>query len=144
MPRRELQREASQLTREALRRGESPPPRSASALDDQISSWAVSSLTPSDAFPRGHKRSRALTGEPAGPASSLRDAYQTPDSLFFRREEKHRRPRRPSRSGRAPELLQVEPPAPVQGMFALPDEEAAEAAAASATHQISAIHLGAA
>ena len=29
-------------------------------------------------------------------------------------------------------------------MFALPDEDAAEAAAASATHRISAIHLGAA
>ena len=92
VPRRELQREASHLTREALRRAELPPPRSASALDDSISSWAVSSLTPSDAFPRGHKRSRALTGEPAGPSSSLWDAYHTPDSLSYGRDRSTRGP----------------------------------------------------
>ena len=142
MPRRELQREVSRLTREALRRAESPPPRSASALDDRISSWAASSLTPSDAFPWVYKHSRALTGEPAGPSSSLREAYHTPDSLSYQRGEKHQRPRRPSRSEQAPDLLQDEPPAPVQGMFALTDEDVADAAAASATHRISAIHLG--
>ena len=140
---RERQLEASRLTREALHRADSLPPRSASALDDRISSWAVSSLTPSDAFPRGQKSSRALTVEPAEPGSSLGDAYQTPDSVSYRREEKHQRPGRPSRSVRARDLLQVEPPAPVHGMFALPDEDAAEAAAASATNRMSAIQLGA-
>ena len=73
--------------------------------------------------------------------SSLRDTYQTPDSVSYCREEKHQRPGCASWSERAPDLLQIEPPAPVHGMFALPDEDAAEAAAASATHRISAIQL---
>ena len=80
----------------------------------------------------------------AEPGSSLRDAYHTPDSVSYRREEKNQRPGRPSPSQRAPNVPQVQPPAPVHGMFALPDNDAAEAAAALATHRISAIQLGAA
>ena len=73
--RRELQLEALRLTREALRRADSPPSSSASALDDRIISRDVSLLKASDAFPWSQKRSRALTVEPAEPSSSLRDAY---------------------------------------------------------------------
>ena len=40
-----------------------------------------------------------------------------------------------------PGLLQTEPPAPVHGMFAMPDEDAAEAFTAAATHRVSAIQL---
>ena len=82
--------------------------------------------------------------KPAGPESSPPDLYHTPDLVSYRREEKHQRPGHPSWSERVPGLLQIEPPAPVHGMFAMPDEDAAEAVAAAATHRILAIPFGAA